>query len=175
MFCPKCATQNVDGAHFCRSCGANISLVPQALSGRLPMATQEDNWRSRRRRRHSQPSLEEGIRSLLMGVGFLVVSISIGLFGAEIGGRVWWFWLLLPAFAMLARGLSEIVRAQQLKSTVMTGQQQLPYIAPAESLPASKTAELRPSVPSVTEGTTRHLGTEAPTRHFDSWENQKPS
>jgi hypothetical protein len=109
-----------------------------------------------------------------MGVGFLVVSISIGWFGREIGGRVWWFWLLLPAFAMLGRGFSEIVRAQQLKSSVMTGQQ-LPYVAPPESLPASKTAELRPSAPSVTEGTTRHLGTEAPTRHFDSWENQKPS
>ena len=33
MFCPKCATQNLDGASFCRSCGANISLIPQALAG----------------------------------------------------------------------------------------------------------------------------------------------
>ncbi len=42
MFCPKCATQNVDGASFCRSCGANISLIPQALSGQLPTATAGD-------------------------------------------------------------------------------------------------------------------------------------
>jgi len=27
---------------------------------------------------------------------------------------------------------------------------------------------LMPPVPSVTEGTTRHLGVEAPTRHFDA-------
>jgi len=30
------------------------------------------------------------------------------------------------------------------------------------------TGELRPTPPSVTEGTTRHLGAEAPTRHLDS-------
>ena len=40
MFCPKCASQNVDGAHFCRACGANISLVPQALTGQFPVAPQ---------------------------------------------------------------------------------------------------------------------------------------
>ena len=35
MFCPKCATQNLEGASFCRTCGANISLVPQALTGQM--------------------------------------------------------------------------------------------------------------------------------------------
>ena len=38
MFCPKCATQNLDGASFCRACGANISLVPQALTGQMANA-----------------------------------------------------------------------------------------------------------------------------------------
>ena len=49
MFCPKCAAQNIDGAKFCRVCGANISLVPAALSGQLPTA--EGN---RRDARHSR-------------------------------------------------------------------------------------------------------------------------
>ena len=176
MFCPKCAAQNVDGAHFCRSCGANISLVPQALTGQLPVAANDDSTRrGRRKNRRHEPSLDEGIRNLIMGLGFLAVAVALAFFGRPIGSQLWWFWLLIPAFAMGGRGISEIVRARQLKSSVITGQQQLPYVAPPESLPASKTAELRPSVPSVTEGTTRHLGTEAPTRHFDSWENQKPS
>ena len=34
-------------------------------------------------------------------------------------------------------------------------------------MPVPRTDELRPPVPSVTEGTTRHLGVEAPTRHFE--------
>jgi hypothetical protein len=32
---------------------------------------------------------------------------------------------------------------------------------------APRTGELRTPVPSVTEGTTRHLGAEAPTRHLE--------
>ena len=51
MFCPKCATQNIDGASFCRACGANISLIPQALSGQLPQVTEESDRHSRRLRR----------------------------------------------------------------------------------------------------------------------------
>jgi len=50
MFCPKCATQNVDGAHFCRSCGANISLVPQALTGQIAQPPMTEVGRTRHRR-----------------------------------------------------------------------------------------------------------------------------
>jgi hypothetical protein len=35
MYCPQCANP-VDGTKFCRSCGANVSLVPQALAGQAP-------------------------------------------------------------------------------------------------------------------------------------------
>ncbi len=36
MYCPKCGTNNIDNASFCRACGTNLSLVPQALTGHLP-------------------------------------------------------------------------------------------------------------------------------------------
>src|SRR5438132_381113 len=36
MFCPNCATQNIDLANYCRRCRAYLALVPQALSRRLP-------------------------------------------------------------------------------------------------------------------------------------------
>lgn len=173
MFCPKCATQNAEGAHFCRSCGANISLIPHALSGQLPAAPADDESRKARRRKHRdrEPSFSDGIQSVVMGFGFAAVAVALAFFGRPIGAQIWWFWLLLPAFGMLGRGISEIVRANQLKAN----QPQLPYAPPREGLPASPPSELRPPVASVTEGTTRHLGAEGPTRHFDSWENQKPS
>ena len=38
MYCPKCANKNAEAKKFCRSCGSNLSLVPQALTGRLPEA-----------------------------------------------------------------------------------------------------------------------------------------
>jgi hypothetical protein len=117
--------------------------------------------------------LDEGIRSLMMGVGFFAVALSLAFFGRPMGANVWWYWLLIPAFAMIGKGISFIVRANQLKSS-QSAAPQLPYAAPP-GLPTSATNELRPPVPSVTEGTTRHLGTEAPTRHLDQWEDQKPS
>ena len=173
MFCPKCATQNIEGAHYCRSCGANLSLVPQALSGQLPTASPIDYHRlSRRMRRRAQPSLEDGIRNLLMGIGFMVVAISIGLFGGEIGGRVWWFWMLIPAFGMLGRGISEIVRVQQNKNLSPGAPPQMPNSAP-QNLPPN-TNELRPSVPSVTEGTTRLLDHDS-SRPYEPLEDRKPS
>lgn len=175
MYCPNCAAQNIDGAHFCRACGANISLVPQALMGQLPATSVDDSRLSRRmRRRNRTPSFDEGIRNLVMGIGFVAVALSLAIFGGPIGAHVWWFWMLIPASAMIGKGVSEIVRANQLKAAE-AARLQLPYMSPPQNLPGSSTNELRPPVSSVTEGTTRHLGPEGRAQHFESWEDLKPS
>ncbi len=174
MFCPKCATQNVDGASFCRACGANISLVPQALSGQLPSAnqTRRDEYVSRVKSRR-QPSLENAVRSLTMGVAFAAIAVLISKFGP--GGSTWWFWLLIPAASLFAKGFSQLARLRQdTNQPPAVPQPQLNTVR-LQDLPAQKTGELMTPVPSVTEGTTRHLNTEPPTRHFDAVDNQKPS
>lgn len=166
MFCPKCASQNIEGAHFCRACGANISLVPQALTGQLPVAANEEPARRGRRRRR-EPTFDEGVRNVVMGFGFIAVAIALALFGRSIGAQVWWFWMLIPAFAMLGKGIAEIVRVNQLKTPPAPPVAQVSYAAPREVVASNNAGELRPPVASVTEGTTRHLGAEAATRHFD--------
>src|SRR5438552_4114378 len=115
MFCPKCATQNVEGASYCRACGANISLVPQALTGQLPVAD-EPQWADRysRRKRRREPSIEEAIRSLMMGIAFAVISILVGKYSP--GGRTWWYWMLIPAAMSFAKGLSVLARLRIAKS-----------------------------------------------------------
>src|SRR5215468_4754054 len=105
MFCPNCATKQIDGAHFCRSCGANISLVPQALSGQLPQANSPEDGEYRRRRRGRGLSSEYAIRSLVSGVAFAAVALMVLRF--QPGSSHWWFWLLVPAVMMFARGSSE--------------------------------------------------------------------
>lgn len=177
MFCPKCATQNIDGASFCRSCGANVSLIPQALSGQLPTKQVEEELHpddGSRRRRRGVPNIDNAVRSLMMGVAFAVISIMVSKYAP--GGWTWWYWLLIPAFMMAGKGISDLVRLNQCKTAKLPGAsvQSIPASRP-ESLPTPRTAELRSPVPSVTEGTTRHLGVEAATRHFDSWDSQKPS
>jgi hypothetical protein len=167
MFCPKCATQNVDGASFCRSCGANISLIPHALNGQLPAAPADDDvGRAFRRKRRKEPSLDDGIRHLMMGIAFIVVSVLIGKYSP--GGWTWWYWMLIPAATFLGRGISDIIRSRQTKAVAPKFEQpQMSSGARLQSLPVARTGELMTPVPSVTEGTTRHLGAEAPTRHFD--------
>jgi len=172
MFCPKCATQNLEGASYCRSCGANISLIPHALSGQLPQAVEDDeivNGRHRRRRDRSKPSLDHACKNVFMGIAFLLVSIALAFSRM---GRGWWFWMLIPAFSMMGSGVAQYIRIRQREK------RSLPVEASArpstlrqpgaDAFPTRNTGELMAPPPSVTEGTTRHLGAEAPTRHFET-------
>ena len=172
MFCPKCGAQNIDGASFCRSCGANISLVPQALTGQLPV-TDTTEWSGRKPKKKQQrrePSIDEAIRTITMGVAFTIISILVGKYAP--GGSVWWFWLLIPAFGCFGKGFGELGRLRMSQNQARnTGQSQLNTVR-QENLPGPNTSDLMPPAPSVTEGTTRHLGVEARTRQLDSRENQ---
>jgi zinc ribbon protein len=165
MFCPNCATKQIDGAHFCRSCGANISLVPQALTGQLPQADPPSDEYYGRRRRRAGRSSEYAIRSVMTGLMFAVMAVMTGRYVA--GGARWWFWLLVPAFMMFARGLSEFARIGRRKNETVKAPQPMVNAVRTPELPVPRTGELMTPVPSVTEGTTRHLGIEAQTRPFD--------
>ncbi|HYW74120.1 MAG TPA: zinc ribbon domain-containing protein, partial [Pyrinomonadaceae bacterium] len=91
MFCPKCATQNVDGASYCRSCGANISLVPQALTGQVPVPNEVADESCLRTGRRS-PSMDYAIRKLTMGIAFAVIIAFTTRFVP--GSGRWSFWLV---------------------------------------------------------------------------------
>ena len=166
MFCPKCATQNPDGGSFCRSCGANISLVPQALSGNLPAAENDESCAGLgSRRRGKRLSLDHSFRNIFMGVAFLLVAIAL----SRTIGAGWWFWLLLPAFSMMGTGVGQYIRLkEQDRKNQMIGLGQMPNYNAPRNLNSSMGNELRPPIPSVTESTTRHLQTEPATRHFDA-------
>jgi hypothetical protein len=176
MFCPKCATQNMDGARFCRACGADISLVPQAMSGTLTLEkqaadldafSQEDEPVWRRRRRHGgEQGIDKAIKPIFMGLGFLIAAIVLAFMPM---GRGWWFWMFIPAFAMLGGGVAELVRMKIEQGQLFSERAAARAVASARreaELPARGTSELMPPPPSVTEGTTRHLGSEGPTEYL---------
>ena len=76
--------------------------------------------------------------------------------------------LRIAAAIFFSRGVSGLVRMKQAKDQPANfASPQLNSVRPTE-LPVPRTGELMTPVPSVTEGTTRHLGAEAQTRHFDS-------
>ena len=164
MFCPKCATQNLEGASFCRGCGANISLVPQAMTGQVVQPSPpEEVWpsgRRRKRKRDGEVTLDQSFKNVFMGFAFLVIAIAL----SRTIGAVWWFWLLLPAFSMMGTGLAQYIRVRERERRASLAP---PPMGQTFSEQPRPPGELRAPVASVTEGTTRHLGVEAPTRHLD--------
>jgi hypothetical protein len=171
MFCPKCAANNLEGASFCRVCGANISLIPRALSGQLPQAVEPDDREyralSRRMRRRREPSLDSAFKNVFMGIAFLFVSLALAFSRMGTG---WWFWMLIPAFSMMGTGVAQYIRLKEQKRSLPINtlpQSALPPQQQVDSFPSRATGELVSPPPSVTEGTTRHLVAVAPTRHFD--------
>jgi hypothetical protein len=176
MYCPKCAAENIETASFCRSCGADISLIPQALTGTLPVVAStpgsnpiQTGRRQRKGKDEGPPTLARGIEKLFMGIGFVFVSLAIWRFMP--GGFAWWFWMLIPAFAMMGGGVSQILQSKQRLEGVYQPPTlpavRSPYQQPSINAPATPAAEfpysrktgeiLQP--PSVTEATTRHLKT----------------
>ena len=155
MYCPKCATQNIDSARFCRSCGANLSLVPQALSGRLP---EDPSLKVKRAvegaiKRRRQPDLARGIRKAFLGLAFLTIVAALFLTRGSSGfGAIW---LLIPAFLFLGKGIAEIVSV--LSAANGANQIPMPQSAPSTNQLSSHQEYEQMSPPSVTEGTTRHM------------------
>lgn len=166
MYCPSCAAANADNAQFCRACGANISLVPQAVSGQLAERAEEAEGGSRRerrgRRRHGQDvTIERAVRSLFMGVAFILVAFSARVWAPA--GHIWWFWLFLPAAGMLADSVGTYLRLREKRAQLApppSGPSAPAFAPPAQAgrLSERDTGELL-QPPSVTEATTRHLAT----------------
>jgi hypothetical protein len=160
MYCPKCGIQTTDNATFCRGCGSNLSLVSQALTGSLVPASAEPwcytggNQPQRGHKRKKPPNLQEGITTIFTGIGFVLVALAT-LFYAP-AGRLWWYWMLIPAFSILGKGIATMVELKVGQSPAATPPMQVLPRPNAGSLPAPEPYAVA-SPPSVVEATTRHL------------------
>lgn len=165
MFCPRCATQNADDAKFCRACGADIHLVPQALAGLPPAEAARAGRKGRGRKREEKDPrlLEKGTENIFVGVAFLVIFLA-GLLWFR-GAFMIWIWFIIPALACVGEGIGQLVRSRREYRLLMSGARpafaegggpELPR-ADFRELPAADTSEIAESPFSVTEATTRHL------------------
>ncbi|HEU4713508.1 MAG TPA: zinc ribbon domain-containing protein [Pyrinomonadaceae bacterium] len=156
MFCPKCATQNLDGASFCRGCGANISLVPQAMTGEMAPAIEENPTTEEVCARTRKPlTIDNAVRNVFLGFAFLLIALVL----SRTIGQVWWFWMLIPAFSLMGAGVGQFIRIRDRdrRELVSPTQRAVTARPTAPPLHAPNTEQLMPPVASVTEGTTRHL------------------
>ncbi len=75
----------------------------------------------------------------------------------------------------MGTGIAQYIRLKEKRDS-FNGQRAFPNrvaVASPREFPPRNTGELVPPPPSVTEGTTRHLGVEAATRHLDASADRK--
>jgi len=162
MFCPKCGSKNPENGKFCRSCGTDLGNITTALSSPRPTAALVDS-------KNKPISWEGAITKFATGIAFLAIAIVLGVTNMA-GGRVWWFWMLIPAFTMMGSGIAQYVqlRKAEERQQAFSPAVEQPNFPPNQgaALPPQstdfvaveslyKTGDLVP--PSVTDNTTRQL------------------
>jgi len=156
-------------------------MVSMAVNGQLtqsPPGTPDLSPIDSRKRPRARkiPTQAEAIKQLFIGLGFVLVTIALAF---SITGTGWWYWMLIPAFSCIGTGVSMLLKARELqgapKQVYGNGAAPLGPQHQYSNLPPRDTGELCQPPPSVTEGTTRHLGVEAPTRHFSNTPGGKES
>jgi hypothetical protein len=169
MYCPKCGVHNLEDAKFCRSCGADIRLVPQALTGHLPEGVfgvdeleelEEKGRKGRKYKFKKPPTLEKGLENVFSGIAFLII-FTLGFFYMT-GLFMLWVWFIIPALAYVGEGIGQIIRSRSATPALAPPDSTrhahaLPLTPAARELPAADTSEIKTPPSSVTESTTRNL------------------
>ncbi|MBC7933702.1 MAG: zinc-ribbon domain-containing protein [Rubrivivax sp.] len=172
MFCPNCGVRNLEDAKFCRSCGADIRFVPQAMTGHLTEVTsrpleieaqEKEGGKKSKRKSKEPPPLEKGIENIFVGIAFLIIFL-MGLFYLR-GAFMLWVWFIIPALACVGEGLGQVIRSRSSRAALPPADASAPATfkrAPRQNeLPAPDTSEIIMPPASITEGTTRHLNVPA--------------
>lgn len=161
MFCPKCGIDNPDNGKFCRRCGCDLAVVSDALSGKLTARNKKGSKKDK--------TWESALTLLFVSFAFFAITIFLAF---QPMAAFWWFWLLIPSFAILASGIGQAIALRQDEKDSafeqFDGQNAISERRSAGELPSAQTEYVSSSVdvkretgelvpPSVVEGTTRKL------------------
>jgi hypothetical protein len=154
MYCPTCSTHSSDGLKFCKSCGMNLSVVTQALSGGVVAVS--DPLRDREFKR-ARKQISDGIHGSAVGAALLVAA-ALPYF--LIPKTPWMYTvsllLALGGIVKLFRGVGSIIDAKvgpklldpalQPRGTggLNNGQSLPPGVRPSQRLSAGQPANTRP-------------------------------
>jgi hypothetical protein len=109
MFCPGCSAESPDGAKFCKSCGMNLTVVTNVLSGG-PASV--DPIRDREYKR-ARKKISDGIQGSAVGLALLAGAVLIYVFLPK--DKLWYGLSLAAALAgmiVFFRSLGNILDAK---------------------------------------------------------------
>ena len=119
MYCPRCATQNLDGSKFCRACGTNLETIAIALAEQLdPAQSVKDVTTNFRRGKNKLEKRSEGLTNIVRGSGLISASALVGAALAVFSGKPDWIiiWMIFAGW-MACWELSAWWRALPLSSS----------------------------------------------------------
>lgn len=164
MFCSKCGKANVASVSFCRNCGTDLNLEARNFGDKtLAVKTQLKNI-SGKPIANPDELTSRGIRDVIIGDGFFMVAIILGLLQSSVSSFLWLL-LLIPAFFFFGSGIADVLHAKQIrrkqKETISIAESEVGELPPARATLENMfekvaSGELE-TVPSVTEKTTQNL------------------
>lgn len=151
MSCSNCGSQ-LDGIErFCRKCGRDVG---NTLAQNNPVSVQAISLKD------ADDLTGNGIGSVIMGDGFLIVALILGATHTAISSLLWLL-LIIPAFIFFGKGFADVLKARQirrrLKELPATAVIQAPTTSSSFAEIVSRTSGQIGAGPSVTERTTREL------------------
>jgi hypothetical protein len=178
MYCPRCATQNLDGAKFCRACGTNLETVALALAQQLdPAQADKDAAKTPKAGKNKLEKRSEGLAKIVRASGLIggsaLVGAALALFSNKPDWIIIWMifagWMACWGVILLVSGFANLIESgfTRLQAKHTAGET-VSRTTPLESgddqemLPTPATPEL--SLPSsITEHTTELLNGQHPT------------
>ena len=177
MYCPRCATQNLDGAKFCRACGTNLETVALALAQQLDLTQSgKDAPTKPTAAKNKFEKRSEGLTKIVRASGLICASGLVGAALALFSNKPDWiiFWLIFAAWMAcwgvisFVSGIADLIESRfsplhERHTAVETVSQTTPLRSgDQEILLPSATPKL--SLPSsITEHTTELLNGQHPT------------
>ena len=165
MVCSNCGNQGDASEKFCRKCGTDLG---KALLAPMKQSFPQKRGVARNLSvAHSKDPDEltgNGIGSVIMGDGFLMVAVILGATHTAISSLLWLV-LLIPAFFFFGKGFADVLHARQIHRRMKqneldagptTAELPPPRASIADFLTPRTSGELV-TTPSVTETTTRNL------------------
>jgi hypothetical protein len=117
MFCPKCGSNQGEERKFCTSCGTNLLVVSQALSGKFPQSQHPLPPVPRVIPRDRERELSKGLSLAIIGGGIMVGRLITYIFTGFHEGSPFGF-LGFVGFVLLAIGVARVISYRARNGTL---------------------------------------------------------
>ena len=163
MVCSNCRNGYDRGERFCRRCGADLgTAMVTSVKDSFPQRKRTGENLSVANLKDPDELTGNGIGSVIMGDGFLMVAVILSATDTAISSLLWLL-LLIPAFLFFGKGFADVLHARQIRrrskaldDLLNIAETSPPRASIAEAFAHHRSGELA-GAPSVTERTTRQL------------------